>query len=81
MKTLAIFQGFYFCAPLSLEYAENNDGVKLLSGLSSENLPISISRNYKNIDGYVGFNHTANVLVCTNRILEVGTGQQVSVQI
>jgi len=81
IDTMAIFQTFYFCAPLSLEYAENQDGVKLLSGLSSENLPISISWNYKNRDGYVGFNHTANVLVCTNRILEVGTGQQVSVQI
>ena len=48
MDTIEVFKKFYFSAPLSLEYAENTDGVKLLSGLSSENLPISISWNYKN---------------------------------
>ena len=77
------FFRFYFSAPLSLEYAENKDGVKLLSGLSSENLPISISWNYRNHENaqVLGFNHVANVLVVTNRILEVASGQQVSVQI
>ena len=75
---------YHWVAPLSLEYAEDpEDNVKLLSGLSSENLPISISFDYTN-KGTIGIDYstfTANTLVATTRILEIGNGQQVSVMI
>ncbi len=78
------WQMYHWVAPLSLEYAEDpEDNVKLLSGLSSENLPISISFDYTN-KGTIGIDYstfTANTLVATTRILEIGNGQQVSVMI
>ena len=81
---LLVFEGNYFVAPLSLEYSEDKQDIKLLSALSSENLPISVAWNYTHHTDFPNFNFfdfNANVLVCSTRILEIGNGQQVSVSI
>ena len=87
IDTLTVWEHCYFVSPLSLEYSDDFQDIKLLSGLSSENLPISIAWNYTNhtdlhpiiVAGLTAV--TANVLVCTTRVLEISNGQQVSVSI
>ena len=74
---------YYFASPLSLEFSQDDDSVKLLSGLSSENLPISVSYNYEHraIGGGYTFTQDANVLVCTTRMIEIGNNQSVALVI
>ena len=74
---------YYFASPLSLEFSQDDDSVKLLSGLSSENLPISVSYNYEHrtISGGYIFEQDANVLVCTTRMIEIGNNQSVALVI
>ena len=77
----------YFMAYLSLEMSEgmtdvSNGGKKLLSGLSSEQLPISCSYSYNNTAG-TGFAWAKNVNVMTlsTRLLVIENGQNCSVEI
>lgn len=80
----------YFMAYLSLEMSEGmtdvaNDGKKLLSGLSSEQLPISCSYTYNNqytglYNGY-SWNKNVNVMTLSTRLLVIENGQQVYVEI
>jgi len=77
----------YFMANLSLEKREGmnnvtNAGKKLLSGLSSEQLPISCSYSYNNKAG-TGFSWDKNVNVMTlsTRLLVIENGQNCSVEI
>lgn len=76
-----------FMAYLSLEMSEGmtplaNGGKKLLSGLSSEQLPISCVYEYNNIAGS-GFtwNKSVNVMSLTTRLLVIENGQNVYVEI
>lgn len=80
----------YFMAYLSLEMSEGmtdvaNGGKKLLSGLSSEQLPISCSYHYNNETGgiYTGYVWAKNVNVMTlsTRLLVIENGQNVYVEI
>ena len=62
-----------------------NGGKKLLSGLSSEQLPISCSYHYNNqytgtYNGYV-WNKNVNVMTLSTRLLVVEQGQSVFVEI
>lgn len=77
----------YFMAYLSLEMTEGMDNVgsggkKLLSGLSSENLPISCSYNYTNeaLGGYT-WNKNVNVMTLSTRMLVIESGQKVYCEI
>jgi len=77
----------YFMAYLSLEMTEGmtdvaNGGKKLLSGLSSEQLPISCSYSYNNTSG-TGFawSKNVNVMTLSTRLLVIENGQNCSVEI
>ena len=77
----------YFMAYLSLEMTEGmtdvaNGNKKLLSGLSSEQLPISCSYSYNNTTG-TGFTWAKNINVMTlsTRLLVIENGQNCSVEI
>jgi hypothetical protein len=91
-QTLEIWLQSYFMAYLSLEMTEGmtevaNDGKKLLSGLSSEQLPISCVYKYDNDSAFLrsggGFawNKTLNVMSITTRMLVIENGQNCSVEI
>jgi hypothetical protein len=77
----------YFMAYLSLEMTEGIDdvssgGKKLLSGLSSENLPISCSYNYNNESGSgYTWNKNVNVMTLSTRMLIVESGQKCYLEI
>lgn len=75
----------YFMAYLSLEMTEGiNDGKKLLSGLSSEQLPISCSYSFTNDTNFKGgasYNKTLNVMSLTTRMLVIENNQSVFVEI
>lgn len=81
-----------FMAYLSLEMTEGmtevaNGGKKLLSGLSSEQLPIACSYHYNNYttghqySGYAWGNVNVNVMSITTRMLVIENGQNVYVSI
>jgi len=66
--------------PLSLEYSEQKlHEPKLDSGLSTENLPIGISFDYTTSGAFT--NHSAFVVLATQRVLEISNGQQVTIDI
>ena len=76
-----------FMAYLSLEMSEGmtdvaNGGKKLLSGLSSEQLPISCVYEYNNVgsSGYA-WNKSVNVMSLTTRLLVIESGQNVYCEI
>ena len=75
----------YFMAYLSLEMTEGiNDGKKLLSGLSSEQLPISCSYTFTNDTNFKGgtsYNKTLNVMTLSTRMLVIENNQSVHVEI
>lgn len=76
----------YFMAYLSLEMTEGilPNGTKLLSGMSSENLPISCSYEYTNDSAFAGamaWAKNVNVMSLTTRLLVIENGQQVYVEI
>jgi hypothetical protein len=82
----------YFMAYLSLEMTEGmtlvaNDNKKLLSGLSSENLPISCVYKYSNNPtianayGWAADSKNVNVLALTTRMLVIENGQNCYVEI
>lgn len=81
------FTGTYFMNYLSLEMSEGmtfeaNDGKKLLSGLSSEQLPISMVYEYSNnATGVASFDKNVNVLSLTTRLLVIENGQNCYVMI
>ena len=77
-------------AYLSLEMTEGmdaiaNGGKKLLSGLSSEQLPISCSYTYNNDSGTFSsgytWNKNVNVMTLSTRMLVVQSGQNVYCEI
>ena len=96
-QNLEIWLQSRFMAYLSLEMTEGmteqaNDGKKLLSGLSSEQLPISCVYNYENDGTFLGsaafggitaytWNKTLNVMSITTRMLVIENGQNCSVEI
>jgi len=79
----------YFMAYLSLEMTEGmttlaNGGKKLLSGLSSEQLPISCSYSVVNDTRFKGAStpdKTMNVMTLSTRLLVIENGQNVFVEI
>jgi len=78
---------FHFMVYLSLEMTEGVNkeaefGKKLLSGLSSEQLPISCSYSYNNLpaSGYI-WDKSINVMSLTTRMLVIEQGQNVHVEI
>ena len=87
IKTVEDFVSSYFMAYLSLEMTEGmtleaNGGKKLLSGLSSEQLPISCTYRYKNNSnsGYT-WKKNVNVMSLTTRLLVIENGQNCHVMI
>ena len=74
-------------AYLSLEMTEGmtteaNAGKKLLSGLSSEQLPISCSYKYKNnATSTYAWSKNVNVMSLTTRLLVIENGQNCYVEI
>lgn len=91
IQTVEDFLESYFMAYLSLEMTEGmttdaRDGKKLLSGLSSENLPITCSYTYKNqVSAFSGgsyvWNKNVNVLTLSTRLLVIENGQKCYVEI
>ena len=92
IQTVEDWMESYFMAYLSLEMTEgmtklSNGGKKLLSGLSSESLPISCSYTYKNQVGAFGGTYRAgwdknvNVMSISTRLLVIESGQKVYVEI
>jgi hypothetical protein len=88
-QTVEVWLQSKFMAYLSLEMTEGmtevaNDGKKLLSGLSSEQLPISCVYHYDNDTTFMGtytWNKTLNVMSITTRMLVIENGQNCSVEI
>jgi len=87
LETVEDFVSSYFMNYLSLEMSEGmtlqaNDGKKLLSGLSSEQLPISCSYRYKNNSNsaYV-WAKNVNVMSLTTRLLVIENAQNCYVEI
>ena len=93
-QTLELWLQTCFMAYLSLEMTEGmtelaNDGKKLLSGLSSEQLPISCVYYYDNDEGHaqqgggnpLAWDKTLNVMSITTRMLVIENGQNCSVDI
>ena len=78
---------YYFMAYLSLEMSEGVSGEtkmgkKLLSGLSSEQLPISCSYTYKNKGANAkSWDKSVHVISLTTRMLVIQNGQSVHVEI
>jgi len=59
-----------------------NGGKKLLSGLSSEQLPISCSYSYNNTAGTgITWSKNVNVMTLSTRLLVIENGQNCSVEI
>jgi len=79
MTDLACFRKHYFLCPLSFEFSEDKSDGRVISGLSTEGLPLAISWNYKL--GVVPTNKTANVLVATTRVLTINNGAVIDVQL
>jgi len=81
------FLQYYFMAYLSLEMTEGvtpeaKMGKKLLSGLSSEQLPISCSYTYKNKGASSkSWDKSVHVISLTTRMLVIQNGQNVHVEI
>lgn len=88
-ETIEMFIEHCFMAYLSLEWSEGMteralEGKKLLSGLSSEQLPISCSYYYNNdmtFKGTYAWDKTLNVMSLTTRLLVIENGQNVHVEI
>jgi len=93
-QTLELWLQTCFMAYLSLEMTEGmtelaNDGKKLLSGLSSEQLPISCVYHYENDETHaqqgggnpLAWDKTLNVMSITTRMLVIENGQNCSVDI
>jgi hypothetical protein len=88
-ETIEMFVEHCFMAYLSLEWSEGMteralEGKKLLSGLSSEQLPISCSYYYNNDITFKGtyvWDKTLNVMSLTTRLLVIENGQNVHVEI
>ena len=88
-ETIETFVEHCFMAYLSLEWSEGMteralEGKKLLSGLSSEQLPISCSYHYNNDMTFKGtyiWDKTLNVMSLTTRLLVIENGQNVHVEI
>jgi hypothetical protein len=88
-QTVEHFAETAFMAYLSLEWSEGmtelaNGGKKLLSGLSSEQLPISCSYYYNNDMGFKGtypWDKSVNVMSLTTRLLVIENGQNVHIEI
>lgn len=88
-ETIEMFVEHCFMAYLSLEWSEGMteralEGKKLLSGLSSEQLPISCSYYYNNDMTFKGtyvWDKTLNVMSLTTRLLVIENGQNVHVEI
>jgi len=83
--TVEDFQDMVFVSILSLEMTEgmtvqSNNGKKLLSGLSSEQLPISCVYTYTNNVGTFN-NKQLNLMVITTRLLVIESSQQTYVEI
>ena len=87
IETVEDFVSSYFMNYLSLEMTEGmtfdaNGGKKLLSGLSSEQLPISCSYRYKNNGtSTYGWAKNVNVMSLTTRLLVIENGQNCYVEI
>lgn len=90
IRTVEDFLENSFIAMLSLEMTEGCtalalDNKKLLSGLSSEHLPLSCSYTYKNVSSAFAtgapWNKDVNVIVRTTRLLVIENGQKVSVEL
>lgn len=87
IKTVEDFVSSYFMNYLSLEMTEGmtmeaNGGKKLLSGLSSEQLPISCSYKYKNNGtSTYAWKKNVNVMSLTTRLLVIENGQNVYIEI
>ena len=83
IKTVEDFNSRKFMSLLSLEMSEGvSTETKLLSGLSSEQLPIACSYTYNN-DNLSGYNwdKSVNVMSLTTRMLVIQNGQNVYVEI
>lgn len=76
---MANFRKHYFVCPLSFEFCEDKSDGRVISGLSTEGLPLAISWNYK-LSG-APTNKNANVLVATTRVLTINNGAVVDVQL
>ena len=87
IKTVEDFVSSYFMNYLSLEMSEGmtmeaNAGKKLLSGLSSEQLPISCSYKYTNNGtSTYAWAKNVNVMSLTTRLLVIENGQNCYVEI
>jgi len=87
LETVEDFVSSYFMNYLSLEMSEGmtlqaNDGKKLLSGLSSEQLPISCSYKYKNNNASTyAWAKNVNVMSLTTRLLVIENAQNCYVEI
>lgn len=89
VETLEGWLETYFMAYLSLEMTEGmtevaNGGKKLLSGLSSEQLPISCSYHFENdntFKGSMSIDNNVNVMTLSTRVLVIENGQSCYVDI
>lgn len=75
------FKRNYFVCPISFEFSEDKTDTRIISGLSTEGLPLAISWNYKLTAPPSAGKVNANVMVATTRILTINNGSVVDVEL
>lgn len=81
LTSLPAFQRNYFVCPISFEFCEDKSDTRIISGLSTEGLPLAISWNYKLTAPPTAGKVNANVMVSTTRILTINNGAVVDIEL
>lgn len=75
------FKRNYFVCPISFEFCEDKTDTRVISGLSTEGLPLAVSWNYKLTSAPTAGETNANVMVTTTRILTINNGAVVDIEL
>ena len=79
--SMANFKRNYFVCPISFEFTEDKTDTRVISGLSTEGLPLAVSWNYKLTAPPTAGEVNANVMVCSTRILTINNGAVVDIEL
>lgn len=81
LTSLPVFARNYFVCPISFEFSEDKTDTRIISGLSTEGLPLAISWNYKLTTPPAAGKVNANVMVSSTRVLTINNGAVVDVEL
>ena len=78
---LSCFSDYDFLCPISFEFSEDKTDTRIISGLSTEGLPLAVSWKYKLTSAPGPGLVNANVMVSTTRILTINNGAVMDVEL